>query len=160
MGYRPQGCKESDTTERLNFNFSPAVPLAASYFINQESSLPRDFALCLEHSSLRCCVANSLTSSRTFLKHLITEAYSTTLLKMMISLSSLVNFITFLCFVFLHSTYSLLILYVIDLIIYCLSSLLKCKPQEGRDFCLLYSLPYSKCLKLCLAYSKCSININ
>ena len=121
VGYRPQGCKESDTTERLNFNFSPAVPLAASYFINQESSLPRDFALCLEHSSLRCCVANSLTSSRTFLKYLITEAYSTTLLKMMISLSSLVNFITFLCFVFLHSTYSLLILYVIDLIIYCLS---------------------------------------
>ena len=64
-------------------------------------------------------------SSRTFLKYLITEAYSTTLLKMMISLSSLVNFITFLCFIFLHSTYHLLILYVIDLIIYCLSPSIK-----------------------------------
>ena len=53
-----------------------------------------------------------------------------------------------------------LIYLIIMLIIYCLSSLLKCKPQEHRDFCLLYSLPYSKCLKLCLAYSKCSININ
>ena len=53
-----------------------------------------------------------------------------------------------------------LIYLIIMLIIYCLSSLLKCKPQEGRDFCLLYSLPCSKCLKLCLAYSKCSININ
>lgn len=48
---------------------------------------------------------------------------------------------------------------IIMLIIYRLSPPLKCKPQEGRDFGLFYSLPYPKCLELCLVYSECSINI-